>query len=743
MLGSGIPSHLELALAAASGHRRGRSEGLLTQFDEKDPYHTDDIPPTMDIVGLRGMSLSNRQTEPAWSNSGAVQSNKNYLHASDRSIPLESQQIVQAIQKRSAFSGAVDTMMNVTELINIYCDGCGDDAEMFEENTSSIGESLSSTESGTIDDTTLPSTILSGSDAPRDWKGSSIIERGPIYRDFFDTMSDLNGSMRLNMEEGRDDVPSVGTRFSNPHRQSLVPAHWKYLKEAVSSEKKTSFAVVPRLQFSPTSLPQEMLSEVKPKEEPIKGKVNSKTKTKKVIKIRSRSMQRNKSSGKQHQSITSETIRTQTKGEVGKEAAVSFRSPRSMRRARSISGRNRRSIETQDMPMNTGNVVKSPKDRKSLKCATPQIEVLPKSSAYATRGRSRSRNDAPKCESSRSASRRRVRSKSRTASNRFSGRAMIDRLRGRSPSCRGRSDIAKTSEKDAQTSKNSKKVQPINQSIAPSECQPRTPVSCELEGIDVPKEEFVLSNMLEQEGKVTGPSLQANSSKMESKEDFVIGLLKIDDHDKKDNPNERNVEKVIVLEPLASAMGAKLNRKTMLGRQHAKSLKRAGKKIESEETKEDLVLSYPSKASQAPIVTTPRNYFSWRKSNPKAAAGNIVPSVPEFEDDSSVDIPANAENRRKGIIFPVPNDEGQEIALNDDDHCYDDPANVHSMLTMPSFSSTTNQVVKAKVLRSSLKNVVPSAKENQDDRVNDNKIDEETIATDLATVKSQIIGGEA
>jgi hypothetical protein len=52
----------------------------------------------------------------------------------------------------------------------------------------------------------------------------------------------------------------------------------------------------------------------------------------------------------------------------------------------------------------------------------------------------------------------------------------------------------------------------------------------------------------------------------------------------------------------------------------------------------------------------------------------------------SEDAPAqNADELEiSGLAFPLPHEEGQEIAIQDNEHCYEDPANVHSMLTMPS-----------------------------------------------------------
>ncbi|KAL3919101.1 MAG: hypothetical protein SGILL_003924, partial [Bacillariaceae sp.] len=54
----------------------------------------------------------------------------------------------------------------------------------------------------------------------------------------------------------------------------------------------------------------------------------------------------------------------------------------------------------------------------------------------------------------------------------------------------------------------------------------------------------------------------------------------------------------------------------------------------------------------------------------------------------SEDLPEASCDDSEKIAFPVPNEEGQEMAIQDEEHCYEDPANVHSMLTMPSFNLT-------------------------------------------------------
>lgn len=59
----------------------------------------------------------------------------------------------------------------------------------------------------------------------------------------------------------------------------------------------------------------------------------------------------------------------------------------------------------------------------------------------------------------------------------------------------------------------------------------------------------------------------------------------------------------------------------------------------------------------------------------------------QMEEISSRGCRKNIKKDGHAIAFPVPNSEGQELALDDEDHHYEDPANVHSMLTMPSFVS--------------------------------------------------------
>ena len=92
--------------------------------------------------------------------------------------------------------------------------------------------------------------------------------------------------------------------------------------------------------------------------------------------------------------------------------------------------------------------------------------------------------------------------------------------------------------------------------------------------------------------------------------------------------------------------------------------------------------------------------FSWRKNKSSKYERSIVGE--ESRDDvhtpvhvfnlsvvptKSEDLPMQSTDGsdKAGVAFPVPNEEGQEIAIQDEDHCYEDPANVHSMLTMPSF----------------------------------------------------------
>jgi hypothetical protein len=63
-------------------------------------------------------------------------------------------------------------------------------------------------------------------------------------------------------------------------------------------------------------------------------------------------------------------------------------------------------------------------------------------------------------------------------------------------------------------------------------------------------------------------------------------------------------------------------------------------------------------------------------------------SIPSENDTSPSDVDSgtSTDSSNSGLAFPVPDEDGQEIAIQDNEHCYEDPAHVHSMLTMPSFS---------------------------------------------------------
>ena len=95
-------------------------------------------------------------------------------------------------------------------------------------------------------------------------------------------------------------------------------------------------------------------------------------------------------------------------------------------------------------------------------------------------------------------------------------------------------------------------------------------------------------------------------------------------------------------------------------------------------------------------------FFLWRKSkgknnssqlviedkgsreNEQKTARDIKVAAPTVSEDH---VSLSCENEVEALAFPVPNEDGQEIAIRDFNHCYEDPANVHSMLTMPSLET--------------------------------------------------------
>jgi hypothetical protein len=102
------------------------------------------------------------------------------------------------------------------------------------------------------------------------------------------------------------------------------------------------------------------------------------------------------------------------------------------------------------------------------------------------------------------------------------------------------------------------------------------------------------------------------------------------------------------------------------------------------------------------------NIFPWRKQNKKSNKKENASTYGDDEDRNetltpvkswkpsvTADVPSSVEDDKGDgtvsteLAFPVPHEDGQEIAIQDEDHCYDDPANVHSMLTMPSFVEDT------------------------------------------------------
>jgi hypothetical protein len=91
--------------------------------------------------------------------------------------------------------------------------------------------------------------------------------------------------------------------------------------------------------------------------------------------------------------------------------------------------------------------------------------------------------------------------------------------------------------------------------------------------------------------------------------------------------------------------------------------------------------------------STKTGFFSWRKKKEnklerlnEESETDPVQIIDISAPTLSEDHPTTGDKTKDedGLAFPVPNEEGQEIAIQDNEHCYEDPANVHSMLTMPS-----------------------------------------------------------
>lgn len=94
-----------------------------------------------------------------------------------------------------------------------------------------------------------------------------------------------------------------------------------------------------------------------------------------------------------------------------------------------------------------------------------------------------------------------------------------------------------------------------------------------------------------------------------------------------------------------------------------------------------------------------KRIFSWRKKKAMSAAqdrkGIYLDPVQTFDvsaPPASEDFPSKGDEATEsdGLAFLAPNAEGQEIAIQDNEHCYEDPANVHSMLTIPSMEICVN-----------------------------------------------------
>jgi hypothetical protein len=113
-----------------------------------------------------------------------------------------------------------------------------------------------------------------------------------------------------------------------------------------------------------------------------------------------------------------------------------------------------------------------------------------------------------------------------------------------------------------------------------------------------------------------------------------------------------------------------------------------------------------SQKSGSKVGSIKTNLFSWRKNKGshienKFESQDAVHRPVRIFDISGVptkseDLPEVSINgsETSGLAFPVPNEEGQEIAIQDDEHYYEDPANVHSMLTMPSFEQHKDSSIR-------------------------------------------------
>jgi hypothetical protein len=91
-------------------------------------------------------------------------------------------------------------------------------------------------------------------------------------------------------------------------------------------------------------------------------------------------------------------------------------------------------------------------------------------------------------------------------------------------------------------------------------------------------------------------------------------------------------------------------------------------------------------------------FFSWNKIRGRSNEHSIVENsvwrrgqhldrdfhVPTPSVSGSAPAQDAVEFETSILAFLVPHKEGQEIVIQDNEHCYEDPANVHSMLTMPS-----------------------------------------------------------
>lgn len=709
MFGFGRSNHDELAMAVAveSGHRRGRSEGGHLP----DGSFRDGPPVTPFLTDVRGREIAiltsdlTRPVSHSWL--GSQPSSYRYFRAVGRAGRGEA--LHQVLKyRRDVFSGIVDMFVNLNDRFFIHCDRCdGDDGTLaYDEDVSNVD----SGDSDSIDNSTLPSTE---SLVQRNQNNSGNIETGPIYRDVLDTRSDVNpGSIRQRKIDGPNEVPNCGTWYSNPSDQPLPTAQLPYVQPSASIERLPSTRGAPRRPFTPVAAPPYRdAADLDPAKGKSSGKLDADP-TEKGRRSRSKSTHRNRSSGQKTRSIPPELQRKSTKVKKRNENVRNNNGYSAGGRANSVSGRGRRSTHSRSKAFHSGKVVQT-KSRKSLKSAQP-LDLYSPRSGNSTRGRSHSWDPQCKRESSRSASRRR----NRSVSNRFSGRSMFEYIRGRSHSRRERADRMKKYQDDSK--KRAKKTETSTLGSWES------PVPHE-EGIsshpNTGSEEKITSNESDFHGNMT-KAPPADMSKIDSHDGIAVERRNTANED---YSHKRRVEYMegsgqteAFKEPITGSRGTEHNRKTLLGRRHAKSLKVYCRTSDPVAQKTEAGHSLASKAGQKNSSNHSRSLFSWRKNSPKVEIVTSVTADTTSQRDDSYH-PCDS-----GLAFPVPNEDGQEIALKDGNHCYEDPANVLSLLTMPSFSPEAKGSVSEDML------------EGEPNNCGANQMEDEcaTIGTETASVAS-------